>query len=94
MRTAIICALTLLMGCTHIPVKVYSMPDAPADLMQAPQDLSPIPTNPDGSADPKIVLNTAIGNNTKSLQNSIELLKLQTWILQTQKNIQQGGQTK
>ena len=93
MRAIIACALLALAGCTHIPTKEYMFPDPPTDLMEVPQNLDKLPTQTDGTIDAKTALGTIVGNNTKSLDNSIQLLKLQNWILKTQKNIQSGGKT-
>lgn len=91
MRILIACMLIALVGCTHIPIKEYQMPDPPADLMEAPDSLKPLQTNPDGSINSPNALAGIVENNTIALNNSVKLLKLQNWILKTQKNIQSGG---
>ena len=92
MRILIACLLIGLAGCVHIPDKHYMMPDPPADLMQVPADLNPI-VGPNG-IDAKSALGVIVSNNTQCLNTSIQLLKLQTWILKTQKNIAAGGNLK
>ena len=67
------------------------MPEPPPELMQAPQNLQPLPTNVDGTLDAKTAISVIVSNNTQCLSDEAVLKKLQQWIVETKKNIDNGG---